>query len=142
MTVLGVHLATAVAIGGKALLLEGPPGSGKSTLALALIDRGAILIGDDAVQLEECDGALWASPPPNIPGKLELRNVGILDFPITSAPVALVLQLTPDAPRHIEAAGQVVMAGLPIPLIALDPAIAAAPLRAEWAMRQYGLAWN
>ena len=42
---------TAVAIGGRALLIDGPPGSGKSSLALALIDRGALLIGDDAVHL-------------------------------------------------------------------------------------------
>ena len=30
------HQATAVAIGGRALLIEGPPGSGKSSLALAM----------------------------------------------------------------------------------------------------------
>ena len=46
------HQATAVEIGGRALLIEGPPGSGKSSLALALIDRGARLIGDDSVMLE------------------------------------------------------------------------------------------
>ncbi len=36
-----VMQASAVAIAGRALLIEGPPGSGKSALALALIDRGA-----------------------------------------------------------------------------------------------------
>jgi len=40
------HQATAVAINGRAVLIEGPPGAGKSTLALALIDRGAVLVGD------------------------------------------------------------------------------------------------
>ncbi|HQA17982.1 MAG TPA: serine kinase, partial [Novosphingobium sp.] len=44
-----VHQATCVAIKGRALLIEGPPGSGKSSMALALIDRGAALIGDDGV---------------------------------------------------------------------------------------------
>ena len=35
------YQATCVAIGGRAVLIEGEPGSGKSSLALALIDRGA-----------------------------------------------------------------------------------------------------
>ena len=38
-----------VAIGGRGVLIEGAPGSGKSSLALALIDRGAALVGDDGV---------------------------------------------------------------------------------------------
>ena len=37
--------ATTVAIGGRAVLIEGPSGSGKSDLALRLIDRGARLVG-------------------------------------------------------------------------------------------------
>ena len=41
--------ATCVAIAGRALLIEGAPGTGKSSLGLALIDRGAQLIGDDSM---------------------------------------------------------------------------------------------
>lgn len=52
------HQATCIAIGGRALLIEGPPGSGKSSLALSLIDRGAMLIGDDSVLLEARHGRL------------------------------------------------------------------------------------
>ncbi|MGB7371776.1 MAG: serine kinase, partial [Erythrobacter sp.] len=33
------------------MAILGPPGCGKSSLALALIDRGAQLIGDDGVTL-------------------------------------------------------------------------------------------
>lgn len=40
-----LHQATCVAIGGRGVLIEGLPGSGKSSLALALIDRGAQLVG-------------------------------------------------------------------------------------------------
>ena len=38
--------ATAVALGGRAVLLTGPSGAGKSDLALRLIDRGAELVAD------------------------------------------------------------------------------------------------
>ena len=135
-----IHAASAVAIAGRGLLLEGPPGSGKSTLALALIDRGAQLIGDDAVALENRNGLLWASPPPTIAGKIEIRNLGIIDLPAVSAPVGLILQLSNKAPRYIEQAEEQLLHGARIPLICFDPAIAEAALRAEWAMRLYGLA--
>lgn len=134
-----IHPATGVSVGERALLLEGPPGSGKSTLALALIDRGAVLIGDDAVELTRRDGTLWAAPPPNIAGQLEVRNVGIVELPCTGAPVALVLRLTPDAPRFVDEAESAMRADVAVPLLAFDPALAAAPLRAEWALRRYGL---
>jgi len=134
-----LHPATGVCVCGRAVLLEGPPGSGKSTLALALIDRGAVLIGDDAVVLTVRDGALWAAPPPNIAGKLEVRNIGIVDLPCTEAPIALVLRLCPDAPRFVDEAACEPRAGIALPVLSFDPAIAAAPVRAEWAMRRYGL---
>ena len=60
--------STSVAIGRRAVLIEGPPGAGKSSLALALIDRGATLIGDDGVALEEREGTLWALPAPATAG--------------------------------------------------------------------------
>lgn len=130
---------SALAIEGRGLLIEGPPGSGKSTLALALIDRGAVLIGDDSVGLAHRDGQLFASPPPNIAGKIEVRNVGLFDCATASAAVSLVLQLSPAAPRFIDSPGIVTLAQCAIPAIAFDPAIAAAPIRAEWALRKYGL---
>ena len=90
---------TGVAIGGRALLIEGAPGLGKSSLALALIDRGAVLIGDDAIELVQQDGTLIAAPPPNTSGLIEVRNIGLMEFPTIQAPVALILQLDADAPR-------------------------------------------
>jgi hypothetical protein len=112
-----VHRATAVAIAGRAVLIEGPPGSGKSSLALALIDRGAVLIGDDAVTLEVVDGRLLASPPPHIAGLIEVRNLGLLTMPVFGGvPVALVLVLDHEAPRYVETADKVVRVGAPSPL--------------------------
>jgi len=137
-----LHQASCVAIGGRALLIEGMPGSGKSSLALALIDRGAVLVGDDGVMLERRDEQLWASPPPNIAGKLEIRNVGIVDLPTVQAPVALVLRLDEGAPRYVEQAEQTGLTGLTLPLIRLWPGAPALPLRAEWALRLHGAIWE
>jgi serine kinase of HPr protein (carbohydrate metabolism regulator) len=133
------HQASCVAIGGRAVLVEGPPGSGKSSLALALIDRGAQLVGDDGVLLEPRRGRLWALPPPNIAGLLEIRNVGLARMAAVTAPVALVLRLDPAASRHVEAAEQVALAGASVPLIRLWPDTPALPLRAEWALEMHGL---
>lgn len=138
-----VRQASCVAIDGRAILIEGQPGSGKSSLALTLIDRGAKLVGDDGVTLETRqiggDKRLWASPPPNISGKIEIRNVGIVDMPATSAPVALMLRLDDDAPRYVEQAEQIEIAGHKIPLIRLWPGSTALHLRAEWALQLHGL---
>ena len=132
--------ASCVAIDGRAVLIEGEPGSGKSSLALALIDRGAVLIGDDGVTLENRQGRVWTSPPPNIAGLLEVRNVGLVTLPTCSAPLALVLRLDEDAARFTEAAEQVERAGFELPLVRLYPHSSALPLRAEFALKVHGLA--
>jgi serine kinase of HPr protein (carbohydrate metabolism regulator) len=106
---------------------------------LALIDRGAALVGDDGVLLERRDNRLWALPPPNIAGLLEIRNVGLARLDPTSARVALLLRLDHEAPRHVEVAGQVELAGTALPLIRLWPDTPALSLRAEWALALHGL---
>jgi serine kinase of HPr protein (carbohydrate metabolism regulator) len=133
------HQATCVAIGGRAMVIEGAPGSGKSSLALALIDRGAALVGDDGVLLELRGERLWALPPPNIEGLLEIRNVGLVRMRAVSAPVALVLRLDREAPRHLEAASQTVLAGTALPVLQLWPDAPTLTLRAEWALALHGL---
>lgn len=120
-------------------MIEGPPGAGKSSLALALIDRGAMLVGDDGILLEMRAGALWALPPGRTRGLLEARNLGLLTFPAVEAPVSLHLALDPQAPRYIERAATVQIAGADVPTLAFDPAIAPAAFRAEIALRTYGL---
>ena len=135
-----LHQATCVAIGGRGLLIEGPPGSGKSSLALALIDRGAMLVGDDGVLIERDGHALRASPAPATQGLLEVRNVGLLAFPtLADVPVALIVTLDPAAPRFREAPDWQDRAGCRLPQIALWPESPALALRAEAALRSYGL---
>lgn len=131
--------ATCVAVEGRALLIEGPPGSGKTSLALALIDRGAALVGDDGVTLLERNGALWAAPPPNTAGLIEIRNVGIAALPAIEAPVALVLRLDRAAPRQPDRVERVTIAGRAIPALVFFPDGPIPALRAEWALRLHGL---
>jgi len=136
-----LHQASAVAIGGRAILIEGPSGSGKSSLVLALIDRGATLIGDDGVALDAEDGRVLASPPPSIAGLLEVRNVGLVRRETAArVPVALVVRLDKSAPRFIEAAEPVALAGITLPLVRLWPDSPVLHLRAEAALAQYGRA--
>jgi hypothetical protein len=137
-----VHLASAVSLDGRAMLIEGQPGSGKSSLALALIERGARLIGDDAVTLTAQNACLMASPPPNITGLLEVRGVGLATFPLAEpAPVALVLMLGGPAPDRLPEAPLPLrmIAGVPVPVLAFDPGSIAPAARAAWALQLHGL---
>jgi serine kinase of HPr protein (carbohydrate metabolism regulator) len=133
--------ASCVAIEGRAVLLTGLSGAGKSDLALRLIDRGAMLIGDDGVVVEARDGRLYARPGPNIDGQMEVRGLGILSFPaLAEAPLALMIALDQPVPRMPDELLPVrVIEGLTLPMIALDPFEASAPVKVEKALMLYGL---
>lgn len=133
-----LHQASCVSIKGRGLLIEGPSGSGKSSLALALIDRGAKLVGDDGVMFEIRDGRLWAAPAPHISGLLEVRNVGLIEMPCEAAPVCLIIALDPHAPRHVETAEEAERVSCVLPMIRLWPDSPVLALRAEFALAQYG----
>lgn len=136
-----VFAASAVAIGDRALAIEGPPGSGKSSLTLALIDRGAVLIGDDGVSLTRQGDRVIASVPPNIAGKIELRGVGLFDVPVSAPlPLALLLSLGVGGERLPEAASHRELLGIEVPCLPFYPGTIAPAVRAEWALARYGLA--
>ncbi len=131
-----------MAIGGRGLLIEGAPGSGKSSLALALIDRGAILVGDDSLLLEKRGTRLFAQPHPETRGLVEVRNLGLIAMPVCEeAAVALVLRLDPAAPRFIEEAETAVLQSITLPMLRLCPEGPVQAFKAELALRQFGLAF-
>lgn len=122
------------------MLLTGASGAGKSDLTLRLVDRGAIMVGDDGLVIEARDGRLHARPGPNIEGQMEVRGLGILAFPWTEAPLALAVALDQPVPRMPdEMLAFRLIEGLTLPVIALDPFEASAPVKVEKALAVYGL---
>jgi HPr kinase/phosphorylase len=88
-----VH-ATAIALDGAAVLIEGMSGSGKSRLAAELIfhaheaGRAALLVGDDRVRLVRIAGEVRVAGHPDIAGRIEIRGHGILGWPhLAEAPL-------------------------------------------------------
>jgi RNase adaptor protein for sRNA GlmZ degradation len=123
--------ATAVAIGGRGVLLRGAPGAGKSDLALRLIELGAVLIADDQVELKRVDGQILAAPPATIAGLIELRGVGIRRLPFrTDVPVALIVDLvTPAVVERLPESITIKLDGVPIPRLALAPFESSTPTK-------------
>jgi HPr kinase/phosphorylase len=130
-----VH-ATAVAIAGSAVLLRGSSGSGKSDLALRLIDAGARLIADDQSEIWRDGEALLVRARASIAGLIEARGVGILKVDaLPMARLALIADLV--APQHVERLPEPcseTIFGLAIPLVAIAPFEASAPVKLRLAL--------
>lgn len=105
---------TAVSINEQALLILGPSGAGKSGLAAQLIALGGKLVADDMVHLRPSKTGLVAHAPPNGPGGIELRGIGIVrPGRIATAPLAAAILLSPSSarlpePEFFEALGRTV----------------------------------
>lgn len=133
--------ATAVAIGGRGVLIEGVSGAGKSDLALRLIDRGASLVSDDYSFIQRRDGQIVASAPATIAGKIEVRGLGIVDMPHAGeTPVVLIVALGEPAARLPEPGHARNMLGVDVSLIALDGREASAAIKVELALARLGTA--
>lgn len=132
--------ASCVATEGRAVLIAGPSGSGKSDLALRLLDRGFKLVSDDRTIVRKEGNRVVASAPETIKGKLEIRGVGIVDMEtVSSAPVALVVELTSDITRLPDDSRERLILGTGVPLINVDAMTASAASKVSLALDRLGL---
>lgn len=124
--------ATAVVLAGRGVLILGASGSGKSALALELMARGARLVADDRVELRLREGAVLASAPAAIRGRIEARFVGILQAEtVPEAPVALVVDLDETETQRLPPRRSKNLLGVMVPLLhnAANPSFPAAILQ-------------
>jgi HPr kinase/phosphorylase len=130
-----VH-ATAVAIGGRAVLLRGPSGSGKSDLGLRLIDAGARLVADDQTLVERDGDVLLVRAPEPIAGLIEVRGVGIVSVEsLSAARLTLIADLV--AAQHVERLPEPsseTIFGLTIPRVVIAPFEVSAPIKLRLAL--------
>ena len=131
--------ASCIAIGGRAVLIEGRSGEGKSDLALRLIDRGAVLVSDDYTICTRSDGVLIGAAPANIAGKIEVRGIGLIDMPRQDrVPIALLVTILDSPPRMPEGPKKRRIAGIDIPEVALAALEPSAPVKVELALKHIG----
>jgi len=114
---LNLH-ASAVAIGGRGLLILGPSGAGKSGLALRLMALGARLVADDRVLVERRGAGLVAKAPDPLAGLIEARGIGLLRVAsLHEAPVALAVDLAALSPARLPQPREIGLLGVEIELI-------------------------
>ncbi len=130
--------ASAILVGGHAVLIRGPSASGKSRLAFDLILAGRAgiiaptqLIGDDRVHLSAVDGALVVRPAKSLAGLLEVRGLGLRKMPfVPQGSVNQIVDLdAADATRlPAPAALEAALNGVKVPRIPVAKGVAALPL--------------
>ena len=129
--------ASCVAVAGRGILLMGPSGAGKSDLALRLIDRGAMLVADDRCDIWIEDGQLWAAPPANLAGLIEVRGLGI--WPQTflpKAPLSLAVDLQSSYDRFPMGGLERQIAGYPIATLRLNAFEISTPIKIELMLKR------
>lgn len=132
--------ASCIAIGGRAVLIEGRSGSGKSDLALRLIDRGAELVSDDYTLIRRIGTRLIASAPKQISGQIEVRGLGLIEMARRAeAPAALLIALDLPVGRMPDGFANRPIAGLALPVVPLAAFEASAAIKVELALRHFGL---
>lgn len=110
--------ASAVARGGRGVLILGGSGTGKSGLALRLLALGAALVADDRVFLRRHGDVLRASAPAAIRGLIEARGVGLLRVPAADeAEVMLAVDMSHAAEARMPQSRSVALLGVDVPLL-------------------------
>jgi HPr kinase/phosphorylase len=117
---------TCIAVEGAGVLLRGPSGCGKSDLALRLIEAGARLVADDYTDVVEADGRVFAVPPPELRGMLEVRGIGIVRLQYSaSAPIVANIDLAQiDNLERMPVSESILILGVSVPsfrLAAFEP---------------------
>lgn len=123
------------------VLLTGPSGSGKSDLALRLIDAGFRLVADDLVNIAAVGGVVIASPCGGEAGLIEVRGIGVIRLAGAApwARVSLAVALAPAAAQErLPAPSTVMLAGIAVPAVMIDPASASAVARIRLALAVLG----
>ncbi len=64
---------------GIGILIMGKSGAGKSETAIGLLEKGAALVADDMVHIQNLGGELVASSPELSRGFIEMRGIGIIN---------------------------------------------------------------
>src|SRR3954447_16551393 len=121
--------ASAVLVGARAVLIQGPSGSGKSRLALALLHAAAQglvpfarLVADDRAHVEARHGRLLVRPAEALAGLIEIRGLGIRRVPHEPlAVVGLLVELGQAAAERLPdpAGKQAGIAGIILPRLAV-----------------------
>ena len=119
--VVNLH-ATAVAFGGRGLLILGRAGSGKSSLALRLMALGAGLVADDQTMLRLDAGDVLLDAPPAIAGLIEARGMGLLEAaPTGPVPLALIVDLDQTETARLPPQRAAYVLGYPFRLLHAAP---------------------
>ena len=115
---IGLQHASCVDFDGRGVLILGASGSGKSSLALACISIGAVLVGDDYVNLSIENGAIIAHRPPNIAGMIEVAKVGILNCDsIERTKLTLAIDVSQSEVERLPPRRHIALQDCDIPLI-------------------------
>ena len=113
-----VKHGTAIAFNGRAALITGKSGSGKSGLALQLIAMGADLISDDKTIIWNENGEVMADAPESIKGRIEAREVGILNMPAAGpATLKLIVDLDREETDRMPPVREIKLLGRQIPCV-------------------------
>ncbi len=121
----------------RAVLLTGPSGAGKSDMALRLIGEGWRLVSDDYCEVWRSGDGVFVTAPIRIAGRIEARGLGIVSSPTRwVARVGLVVACGQTAPERMPEPATTRIAGLDLPLLALDIRAASATAVLGLALRQ------